>query len=113
MRGPAINPAHLTDELIAVTALDVLELGGPSALSFRRVACELGTSHMAVHRRCRNFDGLLEICAEHLAGLLPDVDPSLPWGISTTIRFTALYEVLTSHRGLVALQGAGPGWARK
>jgi AcrR family transcriptional regulator len=91
-----------------VRALAVLDLEGPGALSFRRVASELGASHMAVHRRCGNFNGLLELCAEHLAARLPEIDSSLPWAISTELRFTALYEALSSHWGLVALQGGRP-----
>jgi hypothetical protein len=63
---------------------------------------------MAVHRHCVNFDGLLDICAEHLAALLPELDPSLPWGTSTELRFTALYETMAAHAGLVALMRGRP-----
>jgi AcrR family transcriptional regulator len=98
----------LTDQDIAKTALWVLDQEGPGALSFRRVATELGTSHMAVHRHCGNFDGLLNICAEHAASGLPDIDPSLPWSTSTELRFAALYDTLSAHWGLVALQRGRP-----
>ena len=63
---------------------------------------------MAVHRHCINFDGMLEICAEHLAAGLPDVDPSLRWPAATEQRFTALYEAMAGHSGLVALLRGRP-----
>ena len=104
--GPGIP--DLTREAIAEAALRVLQEGGPHALSFRRVGVILGTSHMTVHRRCHNLDGLLDICAEHLAATLPEVDPGLPWGEATERRFASLYDVLSANSGLVALQQGRP-----
>jgi AcrR family transcriptional regulator len=93
---------------IAEAALQVLREGGPQALSFRRVAVRLGTSHMTVHRHCHNVDGLLDLCAEHLAATLPEVDPALPWIEATEQRFAALYDLMSSHSSLVALQRGRP-----
>jgi hypothetical protein len=63
---------------------------------------------MAVHRHCINFEGMLEICAEYLAARLPDIDPSLRWPAATEQRFTALYETMAAHSGLVALLRGRP-----
>lgn len=98
----------LTDDAVAEAALQVLGKGGPQALSFRRVAALLGTSHMTVHRHCQSFDGLLDLCAEHLAATLPDIDPALPWAEATELRFAALYDVMSAHSALVALQQGRP-----
>ncbi len=98
----------LTGDAIAQAALRVLHEGGPHALSFRRVAALLGTSHMTVHRHCHNLDGLLDLCAEHLAATLPAIDPSLPWAQATEERFTSLYDVLSANSALVALQRGRP-----
>lgn len=98
----------LTRDAIAQAALRVLHDGGPHALSFRRVAALLGTSHMTVHRRCHNLDGLLDLCAEHLAATLPVIDPTLPWAQATAERFTSLYDVLSANSALVALQQGRP-----
>jgi AcrR family transcriptional regulator len=108
MARPQETRVALTDENIAKAALWVLDQEGPAALSFRRIGTELGTSHMAVHRYCGNFDGLLGICAEHAAAGLPDIEPALPWSTSTELRFTALYEILSAHWGLVAMQRGRP-----
>ncbi len=93
---------------IAEAALRVLHEGGPGALSFRRVASVLGTSHMTVHRHCRNVDGLLDLCADHLAASLPEVDPALPWAEASEQRFTALYDLMSANSSLVALQRGRP-----
>jgi AcrR family transcriptional regulator len=93
---------------IAEAALRVLHEGGPQALSFRRVAALLGTSHMTVHRHCHNVDGLLDLCADHLAATLPEIDPALPWAEATEQRFTGLYDLMSAHSSLVALQRGRP-----
>jgi hypothetical protein len=63
---------------------------------------------MAVHRHCVNFDGLLNICTEHLAARLPDIDPQLPWSTSIELRYTALYETMSAHWELLALLRGRP-----
>lgn len=98
----------VTDDAIAVAALGILDREGAEALSFRRVAAALGVSHTTIHRHSGNFAGLLALCAEHLAADLPVIDPGLPWSQATGLRFTALYNVLSTHSNLVALQRGRP-----
>ncbi len=86
----------------------MLREGGPSALSFRRVAARLGTSHMTVHRLSHDVEGLLDLCAEHLAATLPEVEATLPWAEATEQRFAALYDVMSANSSLVALQQGRP-----
>ena len=108
MARPAKSRLKLTDEAIARTALDVLARDGLTALSFRRVGAELGASHMAVHRHCGSFEGMLHLCADYLAQQLPEVDPKLPWSTATEVRYTALYETMAAHWELVALLRGRP-----
>ena len=108
MRRPAADTVFLDPAVIATAALDVLNADGPAALSFRRVAAALGTSHTTIHRHCGSFDGLLDICAEHLAKRIPAIDPALPWARSTELRFRALYEIMRDNSALVALQQGRP-----
>jgi AcrR family transcriptional regulator len=107
MPRPALVHAFSDDD-IAVAALDLLDRSDDHELSFRLVAAELGTSHTTVHRHCGSFEGLLDICADHLAAGLPLVDASLPWAEATEQRFTALFDVLTAHPGLVVLRRGRP-----
>ena len=108
MPGPAKSQLKLTDEGIARTALEVLAHQGVAGLSFRRVGAELRTSHMAVHRYCGSFEGMLDLCADYLAEQLPEVDPQLPWSRATELVYTALYETMAEHWGLIALMRGRP-----
>jgi AcrR family transcriptional regulator len=101
---------QLTRDAIAVAALELLKHEGPEALSFRRVAGQLGASHTTIHRHCANFDGLLDICADYLAGELPAIDWDAPWAEAMERCFTALYEIWTNHSALLALRQGRPWW---
>ncbi len=107
-RPSADQPTSPTSSAIAEAALQILRADGPGALSFRRIGAMLGTSHMAIHRRCGSLEGLLDLCAEHLASQLPEDEPALSWAQSTERRFTALYEVMSRNGSLVALQRGRP-----
>ena len=108
MPRPASGPREITDGAIAEAALEILRAGGPTALSFRRVGARLGTSHMRIHRRCGSVEGLLDLCAEHLAARLPEAESGLAWADATVVRFTALYDLLVENSALVALQSGRP-----
>lgn len=100
-----VEPAR---EEIARTALRIVDEDGPDALSFRTLGRALGVSHMTVVRRCDDFAGLLDLCVDHLAAGLPDLDPATPWAESTEARFRALYAILARHPGIVTLRRGRP-----
>ncbi|MFE0257271.1 TetR/AcrR family transcriptional regulator C-terminal domain-containing protein [Streptomyces sp. NPDC059010] len=97
-----------TPERIAETALLIVDQGGPEALSFRSLATALDISLASLQRRCTDVAGLLDLITDHLAGRLPRIPAGTDWATATETRFTALYELLTAHPGLVALRGARP-----
>ncbi|MGA5424377.1 TetR/AcrR family transcriptional regulator [Streptomyces lavendulocolor] len=99
---------HATPEHIAQQALLIVDQHGPSALSFRTLASALGISVASLQRRCTDLAGLLDLVTDHLAAHLPDIPPGTDWLTATEKRFTALYELLTAHPGLIALRGARP-----
>jgi AcrR family transcriptional regulator len=98
----------LTPEAIATAALEILDAEGADALSFRRVAAALATSHTTIHRHVGSLDGLLDLCADQLAADLPQIEPALGWATATELRFTALYEVWTAHPALLTLLRGRP-----
>ena len=108
MRRQDLSENSLTLETIAIASLAILDAEGPDALSFRRVGAALGTSHTTIYRHCGSLDGLLDICVDHLATELPQLDPDLPWAASTEARFVALYDLLNAHPALVALRRERP-----
>ncbi|MFI5807925.1 TetR/AcrR family transcriptional regulator [Streptomyces sp. NPDC051561] len=105
-QSPSLDRA--TPELIAETALSIIDRDGPQALSFRSLADRLGISHATVQRRCTDLAGLLDLCTDHLAAGIPEVPPGTDAAEATGIRFRALYELLVAHPGLAALRGARP-----
>lgn len=97
-----------TPERIAETALLIVDQEGPGALSFRTLAAKLGISLASLQRRCTDLAGLLDLVTDHLATGLPEIPSGTDWATATEARFTALYELLTAHPGLVALRGGRP-----
>ncbi|WP_369394725.1 TetR/AcrR family transcriptional regulator C-terminal domain-containing protein [Streptomyces sp. CG1] len=97
-----------TPERIAETALLIVDQQGPEALSFRSLATALDIALASLQRRCTDLAGLLDLITDHLAGHLPEIAPGADWATATERRFTALYELLTAHPGLVTLRGARP-----
>jgi AcrR family transcriptional regulator len=93
---------------IAEAALALVDEGGTEALTFRALAARLDISLASLQRRCTDLAGLLDLCTDHLAARLPDIEPGTDWATATETRFTALYRLLAAHPGLVALRGARP-----
>lgn len=110
-RSPALDRA--TPEAIAAAALRIIDEEGPDRLSFRTLADRLEVSHATVQRRCTDLAGLLDLCTEHLAGQLPQVPAGTDWAEATELRFTALYQLLTAHPGLLVLRGGRPWLGRR
>ncbi|MFG2951457.1 TetR/AcrR family transcriptional regulator [Streptomyces adustus] len=97
-----------TPQRIAETALRIVDQDGYTALSFRTLAAALDISVAALQRRCTDLAGLLDLVTDQLAARLPQIPADADWVSATEQRFSALYELLTAHPGLVALRGARP-----
>ncbi|KNB53646.1 TetR/AcrR family transcriptional regulator [Streptomyces caatingaensis] len=108
MPRPPASPDPAVPGRIAAAALAIVDEQGPGALSFRSLAARLGVPHATLQRRCTDLAGLLDLVTDHLAAALPEIPPGTDWAAATEARFTALYEVLTAHPGLVALRGSRP-----
>ncbi|MCH0567036.1 TetR/AcrR family transcriptional regulator C-terminal domain-containing protein [Streptomyces sp. MUM 2J] len=98
----------VTPERIAEQALSIVDQDGHTALTFRTLAAALDISVASLQRRCTDLAGLLDLVTDHLAARLPEIPPGTDWATATERRFTALYELLTAHPGLVALRGGRP-----
>ena len=103
------GPRSMTPQVIADAALEILRSEGPDALSLRRVAEKLGTNHVAVFRRCGNFDGLLDLCADHVAAALPVFPDAPDWKFVTQLRFEAVYDMWADYADLIVLM-RGRAW---
>ncbi|MFB7669440.1 TetR/AcrR family transcriptional regulator C-terminal domain-containing protein [Kitasatospora sp. NPDC056138] len=97
-----------TPERISEQALLIVDQDGHTALSFRTLATALDIPVASLQRRVTDLAGLLDLVTDHLAARLPNIPPGTNWATATEKRFTALYELLTAHPGLVALRGGRP-----
>ncbi len=101
--------AALTLDAIAAAALRLIDDGGVDALTYRSLAVELGVAHMTVYRRLTELNVPLDGCVmDYLVGTLPHLGPEVAWAQATRIRFTALYEFIVEHPGIVGLRRDGP-----
>lgn len=104
-----VGAKSISFEAVAEAALEILRDEGPGALSLRRVGEMLGTNHVAVFRRCGSFDGLLDICADHVARDFPSVPDDLDWEHATQMRFEAAFDMWAEHADLILLM-RGRAW---
>ncbi|MGW4803025.1 TetR/AcrR family transcriptional regulator C-terminal domain-containing protein [Kitasatospora sp. NPDC004272] len=86
----------------------IVDQDGPGALSFRTLATALGISVASLQRRCGDIAGLQDLVLDQLATRLPEIPTDTDWATATEQRFRALYDLLASHPGLVALRGNRP-----
>jgi AcrR family transcriptional regulator len=99
----------LSLDVIARAALRIIDSEGSDALNFRRLGKELGVAHMTVYRRLADLKVPLDGCVlDYLADSIPQLDPKASWADATETRFTALYEIIVAHPGIVAMRRGGP-----
>jgi AcrR family transcriptional regulator len=106
---PRAGAKSLSPEAVAETALEILRIEGPSALSLRRIGEKLGTNHVAIFRHCGSFDGLLDLCADYVARDFPLVPDGIDWASATQMRFEAAFDMWAEHADLILLM-RGRAW---
>lgn len=109
--------ASLSADLILDTALDLIDGGGESALTFRQLGRQLGADPTAVYRYFRSKDDLLLAMADRIfEQTLPTVPMQPDWRATLRAMALAAYEALLRHPRLAVLVAArttqGPGEAR-
>lgn len=108
-KRPRAGAKSFAPEVVAEAALDILRDEGPGALSLRSVGEKLGTNHVAVYRHCGSFDGLLDLCADHVARDFPAVADGLDWASATQAYFEAAFDMWAEHADLILLM-RGRAW---
>jgi AcrR family transcriptional regulator len=99
----------LSLDVIARAALRIIDNEGVDALNFRRLGKELGVAHMTVYRRLADNKVPLDGCVlDYVVGTIPQLPLDATWADATEARFTALYELIVAHPGIVAMRRGGP-----
>ncbi len=109
MARTSLGEDSLSLDVIARAALRIIDSEGADALNFRRLGKELGVAHMTVYRRLADLKVPLDGCVlDYVVGTIPQLDPEASWADATEARFTALYEIIVAHPGIVAMRRGGP-----
>jgi AcrR family transcriptional regulator len=100
---PKLTPARIAD-----AALTLGDRDGPSAMSMRRIAADLGCDPMAIYRHFPNREALLDAVADLALTDVTDPGPEVSWDqrlrtILGTVRAAAL-----RHPGIAAHIAARP-----
>jgi AcrR family transcriptional regulator len=99
----AIEQQQLSRELIVNAAIAVADREGLDAVSMRRLGTELGYSGMSLYGYVKSKEELLDLMADHVIGLAPEIDGMLPWDEALGAFFRNLRSVLLEHRALAAV----------
>ena len=100
------RPDGLTLERIMEVALDVLRHEGLDALTMRRIAAALGTSHTSLYRHVASREELLVELVDHILGDVR-IDPTVTgWRAQAEANARSLRRTLLAHPALVPLMTA-------
>jgi tetracycline repressor-like protein len=109
MARPSLGEDSLSLDVIARAALGIIDSEGADALNFRRLGKELGVAHMTVYRRLAEHKVPLDGCVlDYVVGTIPQLPADATWADATEARFTALYELIVAHPGIVGFRRGGP-----
>ena len=73
------GPRGLSRSAMVTAAIDLMEEGGASGFSLRRLGERIGCDPMAILYHFKSKDGLFRAMAEALTSRVEPVDPALPW----------------------------------
>ena len=101
------RPDGLSVARIMEAALAIVDSDGLDALTMRRVADELGTTHTSLYRHVASRDELLVELVDHVLGEIRSHPPGPRWRGQVEWYAREFRRVLLTHRGLVPLLTAG------
>ncbi len=102
-----LRPEPLSHDRILDAAVAVLDDGGPSALTMRRLAAELDVTPMAVYKWYAGRDELIDaLTARAVAAVEPPPVSVGTWAERTTALAVGIRSVLLDHLTLLQLEGA-------
>ena len=101
----------LSRERVLVSAMDLADAEGISAITMRRLASDLGVEAMSLYYHVPGKQGLLDglaeaVLAEINAAVATRVSPDDPWPTALRRRCLAAREVMVRHRWAPALLGS-------
>ncbi len=95
----------ITRRRIVEAALRLVDEQGLQALTFRRLATELGASPMSAYAHVRNKDELLDLMLDHVLGEIDLRRSGGGWVAELRSMFRSYHKVLLSHPGIARIYG--------
>lgn len=90
--------SRLTRDTVVAQAVVLGDREGLDAVTFRRLADQLGVTPMALYWHVKNKDELLIAMADQLlAEVVPERDPDAPWNQQLRSMVTALLRAMRAH----------------
>ncbi|MBW3642618.1 MAG: TetR/AcrR family transcriptional regulator [Actinobacteria bacterium] len=93
----------ITRRRIVEAALRLVDEHGLSALTFRRLATELGASPMSAYAHVRNKDELLDLMLDHVLGEIDLRPTASDWVAQLRAMFRSYHKVLLAHPGIARI----------
>ncbi|MFL1429878.1 MULTISPECIES: TetR/AcrR family transcriptional regulator [unclassified Nocardiopsis] len=90
-------PAGLTREGIVDVAIRVADADGPTAVSMRRIAQELGVDPMSLYRHIGAKDGLLDLMTDTVVAGIERVEPGETWVETARAQMLAARRTMLRH----------------
>lgn len=100
---PRGRPKKVTTGEIADAALALLDAEGLDAVSFRRVAGELGVSHMTLYSYLDSKDALLDAMVGRALEVPELANPNGPWHESLREVLVEMHDALVARPGIAEL----------
>ena len=93
----------ITRRRIVEAALRLVDEHGLPALTFRRLATELGASPMSAYAHVRNKDELLDLMLDHVLGEIDLRPTGGGWVAQLRAMFRSYHKVLLAHPGIARI----------
>lgn len=93
----------ITRRRLVEAALRLVDEQGLQALTFRRLATELGASPMSAYAHVRNKDELLDLMLDHVLGEIDLRPTGSDWTAQLRAMFRSYHKVLLSHPGIARI----------
>lgn len=98
----------LTRERIVDEAIALVDVGGPTALSMRKLAAQLGRSTMSTYHHVADKRELVDGIAERIMAELAQPDPDAPWDAALRDMAHSFRDLTRRHPHVFELLLTGP-----
>lgn len=106
---PRRADSGLSRERIVAAAVELLDRDGPSALTMRKFAAELGVHATSLYWYVKRREDLIDLAVDEVLGEAASAPvPEAEWDVIVSTTARAMYDAFTSHPWVTAFAGTRP-----